>query len=103
MLSKDLQDKAGRRISLKGLLRPLTKNDERFTRPVELWCRNCREKTITTETGLSHLIDRNPRWTVGDKRPLYIQRRAGCKGCSEDEEKRFSRVCSCPIQYTINI
>jgi Fe-S-cluster-containing hydrogenase component 2 len=51
-------------------------------RPVESGCLRCGEKTEVTGGGNVY-IDLEPQWTLGNRRPLYIERRPICFSCQK--------------------
>jgi hypothetical protein len=49
---------------------------------VETWCINCKDETQLKQDPTSNVfVDENPRWTLGERRPLYIERVLACKRC----------------------
>jgi hypothetical protein len=49
---------------------------------VEAWCINCQDNTKIAD-GSSTFFDRSPRWTIGNKRSLYLERQPLCITCNE--------------------
>ena len=57
---------------------------------VKLWCVWCKEKT-QVEGNYSFYEDKKAEWTLGEARPLYVERRPRCIRCfgSYRRERRF--------------
>ena len=51
-------------------------------RPVDSVCLRCGEKTEVMGGGNVY-IDLKPRWTLGNRRPLYVERRTKCLSCQK--------------------
>jgi len=47
---------------------------------VKLWCYRCKERTELYD-GSKSFYDNNARWTHGNFRPLYVERRRACRNC----------------------
>jgi hypothetical protein len=63
------------------LLLPQEERTEEQCRPIELFCIVCQENTIIMRGGVSSYIDHTPRWTLGEIRPLCVERQCNCQTC----------------------
>jgi hypothetical protein len=50
---------------------------------VTSWCIRCKEK-MEHSAGNGVWVDANPRWTLGDSRPLYIEHQLLCRHCKNN-------------------
>lgn len=68
---------------------------------VTSWCIRCKGKTEHS-AGNGVWVDANPRWTLGDSRPLYIERQLLCRHCKNNGRAsgRFIPVDDTPSIFT---
>jgi hypothetical protein len=70
-------------------------------RTVEIWCIICQEDTILTQGG--HIYtDKTPRWTLGSRRPLYVERRVDCQKCKANNKSSFRFIPKDSDNYNAN-
>jgi hypothetical protein len=62
--------------------------DPRFNQQVESTCLWCQHRTLLSD-GTSVFVDSKPRWTIGIKRPLYVERQPQCLTCPPSKMARF--------------
>jgi hypothetical protein len=55
------------------------------TQPVESFCIRCKENTLLSD-GSKVYVDKRPLWTLGNSRPLYVERRPICWNCKRHGE-----------------
>lgn len=68
------------RETYKDLLRSVNDLTPQQAQPVESFCIRCRENTLLSD-GSKVYVDKQPLWTLGNSRPLYVERRPSCMTC----------------------
>jgi hypothetical protein len=69
----------------------------KLSQPVESWCINCTRSTKLTGNR-TRLVDKSPRWTLGDP-PKYVERRPRCLNCLSEGRPGTARFV--PVGVTI--
>jgi hypothetical protein len=75
-----------------------------FPEKVESWCIKCKENGKHS-AGDGVWVDEEPRWTLGDSQPLYIERQIRCRRCKDDGKAsgRFVPVDDTPSIFTTRL
>jgi hypothetical protein len=75
-----------------------------FPEKAESWCIRCKENGKHSAGG-GVWVDEEPRWTLGDSQPLYIERQIRCRRCKDDGKAsgRFVPVDDTPSIFTTRL
>jgi len=74
----------------RGCLQTAVKDNTGFSKPVNSWCIQCREKTRISKDRKFYQ-DTTPLWTLGISRPLYVERTPQCLRCMIDLQRASGR------------
>jgi hypothetical protein len=74
------------KIEMGARLKGMLQNMQNFTQlqPVESVCLHCGDQTKLFDGGNVY-IDLEPRWTLGNMRPLYVERRSIWRSCQKSD------------------